>query len=88
MASIHRPREHRQNRLQSKRLKNIVEGADFHGIDRSLNRALAGHHDRDQVRIDLHALSQQRNAIHARHHQVGKQHIKRLAAQSRKRFFA
>ena len=79
---LHGPGQHGQHGLQSKRLEDIVERPELHRIDGRLNRSMSGHHDTDEVRIDLKTRAHQREAIHFRHHQISKQHVKGLLAQS------
>ena len=88
MARVHGPRQHGQHRLQPEGLQHVIKRAHLHCIDRSLDRALAGHHDADQIRIYLRALVHQRDAICAGHHQIRKHYVESLPAQHPERFFA
>src|SRR3569833_1772528 len=65
-----RPRQHRKNRAQLEWLENIIHGARFHGLDRGIDRPLAGHHDSHHVRVRFQSRFQQRDAVHIGHHQI------------------
>ena len=71
--------------MQTKRFEHVVKGADFHGVDRGLNRALPGHDQGDQMRIDFERGPQQRDSVHLRHHQIAEHQIEVLFAQSLER---
>ena len=73
---VHGPDKDRQQRLQVKRLEHVIEGADFHCLNRRRDRSLARHDDPDQARVDCQGLAKQLNAVHAGHHQVAEEDIK------------
>ena len=77
--------EHRADGREIERLQDVVERAHLHGVDGARHRALAGHHDADEIGIDLERGAEQRQAVHPRHHQVGEQHVEGLLAQGRQR---
>ncbi len=66
-------RGHDDGKLE--RLEDIVERAELHGINRGLHRALTGHNDSDDVRIDLQRLAQELDAVHFGHHQVAQEQV-------------
>ena len=89
-----RARQHRYDRPEVERLENVVEGAALHGLDRRVDRAMAGHQEAHQVGVNLLCRAQQRDAVHARHHEVGNQDVEgggtigRRGAQGAERFRA
>ena len=70
-----RARQHRYDRPEVERLENVVEGAALHGRDRRVDRAMAGHDEAHQVRVNPLCGAQQRDAVHIRHHEVGNQDV-------------
>ncbi len=88
MARVHRPRQHGQHRLQPEGLQHVIKRAHLHRIDGRLDRALAGHHDADYIRIDLHCFANEFDAVDSRHHQVRQEHVKFLTPQGCQGVFA
>ena len=67
-----------QESLQLKRFEHVIDGAQFDRLDGGLHRALPGHDDPDQIRMNIQPRLQQRNAAHLWHHQVADQHVESL----------
>ena len=78
--------QHRQDRLELERLLDVIERARLHRFHGRVDRAVAGHHDAAEVRVDFARRGEQRDAIHAGHLQVGEEQIEALARQRTERF--
>jgi len=73
--------QHRQHRLQTKRLLDVIERPGLHRLDCRVDGAVARHHDRDELRIDAPCRGEKLDAIEARHLQVRQQQVERTALQ-------
>ena len=71
-----------------KRLCDVVVGAKLHRLHCSFNRTVAGHHRNFSPRQDFSHFLQKFNAGHLRHDQIGKNDVRRLLFEERKRFVA
>ena len=67
--------EHRQGGGELDGLLDVVERAGLHGGDRGFERAVPGHDDRDQRRVDELRGFHEIDAVGARHLQIGQQQV-------------
>ncbi|OPY04690.1 MAG: hypothetical protein A4E67_02271 [Syntrophaceae bacterium PtaB.Bin038] len=56
-------------------LRHVVDGPRLHGLDGRLDRAVGGHHDDVELRVELLHLLQHLQAVHARHLVVHQQEV-------------
>ena len=78
--------QHRQGGGELDGLLDVVERAGLHGGDRGLERAVPGHDDRDQRRVDELRGFHEVDAVGARHLQVGQQQVEAALAHRGQRF--
>ena len=64
------------------RLGEEIEGARLHRLDRAVDPAMGSDHDHRHVGVPRDDLAQEGQAVHARHDQVGHNHIRAVALQS------
>ena len=69
--ALERLRHLHEQLLLAERLLDVVEGADAHGLDRALDRAVGGHHDDLGHRLRLFGRAQHVDAVELAHPQIG-----------------
>ncbi len=75
-----RARQHRNDGAQIEWLDDVIERAALHRFDCRSDCAMTGHDDSHQIDVDLAGRAQQRDSVHAWHHQVGDEDVKGAAA--------
>jgi len=78
---LERTLNHRQDYVELEGFQDVVIGANLHGGNGSVDRAVAGHHDSGQLRVDLARRLQQLDAVELGHHEIGQQQVVGAAAQ-------
>jgi hypothetical protein len=75
VADIQCPGDDRQDDIQPKGLQHIVQRAELQRRDRRIDRAMPGHDDAGDVRIDGPGGTEQFDAVHLGHHEVRQEQI-------------
>ncbi len=84
-AARERPPHDERELIDVERLRQVVDGAELHGVDGGPDRSGGGQHDDRDVRAQVAQATQDVEAVHAGHDEVEEHEVDRLAGDAGER---